>query len=64
MRYGASVSIAHTDEDPMNTYAVLPLSSYCPVFRVKANTASEALTIAQAFLPVKGIWPIKQEDVN
>lgn len=48
----------------MNTYAVVPLSPFVPIFRVRAFNASEALDIALTIHAVHGIWKVKTEGVN
>lgn len=46
----------------MNTYALQPMSSFLPVFWVRARTASEALSMTS--VPLAGIWQVRTQPVN
>lgn len=42
----------------MKTFAVEPINPFVPVFQVRAHTAAEALRMALALHPVRGIWQV------
>jgi len=48
----------------MNTFAVMPINPYAPIFHVKAAKASDAFLAAMAITPVHGIWEVRNRDVN